>query len=200
MNARDKAIVADLERFRCLSRDDIADLHFAHTKHPITHTNMVLKRLRRDGLVKCSTDRRKYVYFPAEHTIKPDSQKINHFLAIADFYKQLRRIEEPRTFQVEPKLGGKGLPEPDAFVIWKGAPWYVEIQRTHYTERVMAEKLNRYEKYFLSGAWEKEAWQPASKKVFPYLWIVGAGRYKVEGRPYRIYQSTVDEMVKRIRT
>ena len=200
MNARDKAIVADLERFRCLSRDDIADLHFAHTKHPITHTNMVLKRLRRDGLVKCSTDRRKYVYFPAERTIKPDSQKINHFLAIADFYKQLRRIEEPRTFQVEPKLGGKGLPEPDAFVIWKGAPWYVEIQRTHYTERVMAEKLNRYEKYFLSGVWEKEAWQPANKKVFPYLWIVGAGRYKVEGRPYRIYQSTVDEMVKRIRT
>lgn len=200
MIARDKAILTDLERFRCLSRDDVADLHFAHTKHPVTHANMVLKRMRRDGLVKCSTERRKYIYFPSERKIKPDSQKINHFLAIAEFYRQLRRIEQPRIFQVEPKLGGKGLPEPDAFVIWKGAPWYVEIQRTHYTERVMAEKLNRYEKYFLSGVWEKEAWQPANKKVFPYLWIVGAGRYKIEGRPYRTYQSTVDEMVKRIRT
>lgn len=132
MNERDKSILADLERFRCLSRDDIADLYFSHTKQPITQTNLVLKLLRRDGLVKCSTERRKYIYFPAERRIKPDSQKINHFLAIADFYKQLKRINSPRVFEVEPKLGGKGLPEPDIFTIWKGAPWYVEIQRTRY--------------------------------------------------------------------
>ncbi|MBB3132150.1 hypothetical protein FHS19_006877 [Paenibacillus rhizosphaerae] len=197
---RDKAILADLERFRCLSRDDIAELHFSRTKHPVTHANMVLKRLRRDGLVKCSTDRRKYIYFPAERTIKTDSQKANHFLAIAEFYRQLRRVEQPRLFQVEPKLGGKGLPEPDIFMIWKGVPWYVEIQRTHFTQKVMNEKLKRYEAYYVGGEWEKESWQPAAKKLFPYLWIVGVGRYKVDGRPYRIFQSTVEEMVKRIRT
>lgn len=47
MNARDKAIVSDLVRFRCLSRDDIAELHFSNIKNPITQANMVLKRLRR---------------------------------------------------------------------------------------------------------------------------------------------------------
>ncbi|GIP25039.1 hypothetical protein J23TS9_01690 [Paenibacillus sp. J23TS9] len=199
MIARDKAILADLERFRCLSRDDIADLHFAYTKHPVTHANMVLKRLRRDGLIKCSTERRKCIYFPAERTIKTDSQKINHFLAIADFYKQVRRAEQPRVFTVEPKYG-KGMPEPDIFMIWKATPWFVEIQRTHYTDRVMSEKLNRYEQYFINGAWGNEPWQPVGKKVFPYLWIVGVGRYKVEGRPFKLFQSSVEEMIRRIRT
>lgn len=199
MIARDKAILADLERFRCLSRDDIAELHFSHTKHPVTHTNMVLKRLRRDGLIRCSTERRKYIYFPAERTMKTDSQKINHFLAIAEFFRQVRRFEIPRMFQVEPKLGGKGLPEPDAFMIWKGVPWYVEIQRTQFTQKVMNEKLNRYEGFYVGGEWEKEPWQPAGKKLFPYLWIVGVGRYRVEGQPYRVFQSTVDDMIKRIK-
>lgn len=199
MNERDKSILADLERFRCLSRDDIADLYFSHTRQPITQTNLVLKRLRRDGLVKCSTERRKYIYFPAEYRIKPDSQKINHFLAIADFYRQIKRIEGPRVFDVEPKLGGKGLPEPDIFTIWKGAPWYVEIQRTHYSDKVMTEKLNRYEQYYIGGEWEKASWQPPGKRLFPYLWIVGKGTYKVEGRPFRVFQGSVDDMLKRIK-
>ncbi|RUT48791.1 hypothetical protein EJP82_01150 [Paenibacillus anaericanus] len=198
MNDRDKAIVADLERFRCLTRDDIAELHFSHTKQPITQTNLVLKRLRRDGAVKCSTDRRKYIYFPAEVRIKPDSQKINHFLAIADFYKQIKRIEEPRMFQVEPKYS-KGQPEPDAFVIWKGAPWFVEIQRTIYTEKVMTEKFNRYEQYFVSGEWENESWQPPQKKVFPYLWIIGKGKYNAGNRPFKVFQFGMEEMLKKIK-
>lgn len=199
MNARDKAIVADLERFRCLSRDDIAELHFSHVKHPVTQTNIVLKRLRRDGLIKCSAERRKYIYFPADRSIKPDSQKINHFLAIADFYKQLRRIESPRVFVVEPKLGGKGLPEPDVFTIWKGAPWFVEIQRTQYSEKMMTEKINRYEKYFVSGEWEREKWQPKDKKIFPYIWIIGIAEYSIGNRPFRVFQFDVEEMLKRIK-
>lgn len=199
MNARDKAIVADLERFRCLSRDDIAELHFGHVKHPITQTNIVLKRLRRDGLIKCSAEHRKYIYFPAGRSIKPDSQKINHFLAIADFYKQLRRMEPPRVFEVEPKLGEKGLPEPDAFVIWKGAPWFVEIQRTQYSEKMMTEKINRYEKYFVSGEWEREPWQPKDKKIFPYIWIIGIVKYSIGNRPFRVFQFDIKEMLQRIK-
>ncbi|MEK5477557.1 replication-relaxation family protein [Paenibacillus sp. FSL R5-0407] len=199
MNARDKAILSDLERFRCLSRDDIAELHFSHTKHPVTQANIVLKRLRREGVIKFSAERRKYIYFPAERAIKEDSQKINHFLAIADFYRQLNRIEAPRLFQVEPKLGGKGLPEPDVFTIWKGAPWFVEIQRTRYTEKVMAEKLNRYERYYIGGEWERASWQPAEKKIFPYVWIIGKGTYNIGVRPFRVFQIAVEEMLKKIK-
>lgn len=111
-----------------------------------------------------------------------------------DFYKQLRRIEHPRTFEVDPKLGGKGLPEPDAFVIWKGAPWYIEIQRSVYTEKQMNEKLNRYE----GGEWENANWQILAKKMFPNVWIVGAGKYNIGNRSFRMFQGSVGEMVKKI--
>lgn len=199
MNARDKAILSDLQRFRCLSRDDIAELHFSHTKHPVTQANIVLKRLRREGVIKFSAERRKYIYFPAERAIKEDSQKINHFLAIADFYRQLNRIEAPRLFQVEPKLGGKGLPEPDVFAIWKGAPWFVEIQRTRYTAKVMAVKMNRYDQYHVNGDWERASWQPPGKKIFPYVWIIGAVDYKVGIRPFKVLQTrTAEELNARI--
>ena len=32
MKNRDKAIIKDLQRFRCMSRDDIIDLHFQGLK------------------------------------------------------------------------------------------------------------------------------------------------------------------------
>lgn len=136
-----------------------------------------------------------YVYFPIP-SIKKDSSKLGHFLSIVDFYKQLKRIEQPRVFEVEPKLGGKGLPEPDAFCIWKGAPWYIEIQRSVYTEKQMNEKLNRYENYYLSGEWEKAEWQPA-KKMFPYVWVIGAGKYEVGVRSFKVIQANVEEIVRR---
>lgn len=199
MNARDKAIIADIERFRYLTRDDIAELYFGHTRHPITQTNLVLKRLRRDGYVKCSTERRKYVYYAADRKLKPDSQKVAHFLAIADYYKRIRAVEEPRVFEVEPKLGDKGRPEPDVFAIWKGAPWYVEIQRSTYTDKQMAEKLNRYEAYYNGGEWKRESWQPQNRTIFPYLWIIGAAKYNVGERPFRVYQASVVEMMARIK-
>jgi len=194
------AIVKDLERFRCLTRDDVAELHFSNVKNPITQANMVLKRLRRDDIITCTTDRRKYIYFPVPG-IKKDSAKIGHFLAIVNFYKEIRKVEEPRVFNVEPKTGGKGRPEPDVFTIWKGAPWFVEIQRSQFSDRVMQEKMNRYEQYYLSGEWEQEPWQPAAKKVFPYIWIIGSGtgNYRTDGRLFRVFQSPVDEMLKRIK-
>lgn len=186
MIERDKAILADLERFRCLTRDDVAELHFGGLRDPVKAANNALLRLRRDGYITVSKERRMYVYFPVPG-IKKDSAKIGHFLAIADFYRQLRRIELPRTFDVEPKYG-KGRPEPDAFVIWKGVPWFVEIQRTVFSRKVMKDKLDRYEAYFHSAEWEREPWQPADRKFFPHLWICGVGRYNIDGRPFRIVQ------------
>ncbi|CDN44176.1 Uncharacterized protein BN871_EI_00050 [Paenibacillus sp. P22] len=174
MRERDKAIVTDLERFRVLTRDDIAELHFSGLRNPVREANNALLRLRREGHIAVSKERRKYTYFPMP-SIKKDSAKIGHFLAIAEFFRQLRRIEEPRRFEVEPKYG-KGRPEPDAFVIWKATPWFIEIQRTVFSERVIKEKLDRYEAYFHSGEWERADWQPA-KKIFPVVWISGVGSY-----------------------
>ncbi|MEK5415088.1 hypothetical protein [Paenibacillus sp. FSL L8-0708] len=193
MNTRDKAIVEDIQKFRVLSRDLIADLHFQNVKNKVTAANYVLKRLRRDKYISCSDDRRQYIYFPADGAIKKDSTKIPHFLMIADFYKQIAQIEKPRVFIVEPKYS-KGMPEPDIFMVWKGMAWHVEIQRSLYSEKQMKEKLIRYDHYFLSNEWHKEEWQREDKKIFPYLWISGVGKYAIGTRSYRVFQTDVQGM------
>lgn len=112
---------------------------------------------------------------------------------IAEFYNQIIKIEKPRTFLVEPKYS-KGMPEPDIFMIWKGMPWHVEIQRSTYSDKQMKDKITRYDQYFLSNEWHKEEWQRADKKIFPYLWISGVGKYAIGTRSYRVFQTDVQGM------
>lgn len=44
--------------------------------------------------------------------------------------------------------------EPDIFMIWKRAPFFLEIQRSIYSEKVMNEKVNRYVSYYMSNEWQ----------------------------------------------
>lgn len=186
LNKRDRAIINDLNRFRCLSRDDIIDLYFKNKKNPINCCNDVMKRLRRDGYVEVSTKTQPYIYFPSPSPIKKDSQKIPHFLAIVDVYKQLKTFENPSHLIIEPKYG-KGLCEPDLFVIWKREPIFIEVQRSIYSEKVMNEKMERYTAYYNSRSWEKEEWQKADKKVFPKVVILTDSRYNIETE-FKVYQ------------
>jgi hypothetical protein len=184
MNKRDKSIIEDLQRFRCLTRDDIIELHFKGLKQPVTCANTVLKRLRRDSLIEVNKDRQPYIYFPSPAPIKKDSAKIPHFLKIAEFYKGCLQYTAPEIFMTEPKFGRKSeFMEPDAFMIWKKAPFFVEIQRSVYSEKVMNEKIQRYEAYFLSNEWQHEPWQPENKKVFPVVIVITDTRYKMDS-PY----------------
>lgn len=187
MKKRDLTIINDLQRFRCLTRDDIIDLHFKGLKHPITCCNTVLKRLRRDGYIEVSTERQPYIYFPAPATIKKDSTKIPHFLKIVEFYKSALRYEQPKSFIVEPKYG-KGFMEPDVFLHWRKAPFFVEIQRSVYSEKVMKEKTDRYERYYLSNQWQEEPWQPADRKVFPSVIMITQTRYNIESSNIKFLQ------------
>lgn len=187
MRKRDVDILNDLQRFRCLTRDDIIDLHFSHLKQPVTCCNTVLKRLRRDGLIEVNVNQQPYLYFSSPAPIKKDSTKIPHFLRIVDFYKSLKNYEDPKTFIVEPKYG-KGFMEPDAFMLWKRAPFFVEIQRSIYSERVMNEKIQRYEAYYMSNEWQQEPWQPANKMVFPTVILITDTRYKIESPNIKFYQ------------
>lgn len=182
MKKRDLEILSDLQRFRCMTRDDVIDLHFQGLKNPITCCNTVLKRLRRDGHIEVNKNQHQYIYFPSPAPIKKDSAKIPHFLQIVDFYKSLLTFEQPKTFIVEPKYG-KEFMEPDAFMIWKRGPFFVEIQRSVYTEKVMLEKYNRYLAYYMSNEWQNEPWQPESKKVFPKIIMITDTRYNLPRHP-----------------
>ncbi|MCM3488753.1 replication-relaxation family protein [Alkalihalophilus marmarensis] len=187
MRQRDKAILESLRQFRCLSRDDICDLHFSGLKYPVPTCNNVLKRLRLQGYIDANTEKQPYVYMCDPSPIKKNSQKINHFLDIVRFYRDIKRVDIPRVFNVEPKYGNKGTVEPDAFMIWQNAPFFVEIQRSHYSKKQFEDKLARYDAYHASGEWAYESWQP-KEKIFPYLWIIGEQRFNIN-KSYKVFQS-----------
>lgn len=197
MRERDKAILRDLNRFRCMSRDDIADIHF-RVKKPITQANFVLKRLRLQGYIEANTERRPYIYFPAGLSMKKNSQKIGHFLSIVEIYRDLRRTGKLRLFDVEPKLGKKGTVEPDIFCIWHGSPWFIEMQRSIYNEKTMKAKMSRFEQYEREGKWRKLSWQP-KEAIFPHVWVIGEKHYDINVQGFEVFQSrNVKDFLKKI--
>ncbi|ASJ51751.1 replication-relaxation family protein [Bacillus cereus] len=189
MRNRDKAILNNLKRFRCMSRDDIIDLHFQGLKNAVTCCNTVMKRLRRDGHVDANISQQPYIYFPQPSTLRKTSQKIPHFLGILDVYKQLIYYEKPKLFKVEPKYG-KEFMEPDAFTIWRRSPFFIEVQKSVYSKKVMQDKINRYELYFHSQEWHNESWQPKESKFFPSILIITEKYYNISSFSLRIFQAS----------
>ncbi|PFV43129.1 replication-relaxation family protein [Bacillus thuringiensis] len=189
MKNRDKAILNNLKRFRCMSRDDIIDLHFQGLKNAVTCCNTVMKRLRRDGHVNANISQQPYIYFPQSSTLRKTSQKIPHFLGILDVYKQLIYYEKPKLFKVEPKYG-KEFMEPDAFTIWRRSPFFIEVQKSVYSKKVMQDKINRYELYFHSQEWHNESWQPKESKFFPSILIITEKYYNISSFSLRIFQAS----------
>ncbi|EOO22717.1 replication-relaxation family protein [Bacillus cereus] len=189
MNKRDKAIVNDLYRFRMLSRDQIIGLHFSHLKKPVNTCNLVLKRLQDRRYIKAFKNFQPFVYGPVDSKIKESSQKILHFLAIADTFIEMKKYDEPTHVLVEPKFGEKGTIEPDLFCIFKRTPFFIEIQRNVYSEKVMKEKIGRYETLYFSESWKEFEWQKKDKKVFPIILFITDTRYNIETNVLRIVQS-----------
>jgi hypothetical protein len=177
MKERDREILTSLERFKCLSRDDIIALFFNDKKSPISNCNAVLRRLRDRGHIRQSKRHNPAVYFPNPPTIKESSQKITHYLEIARVYITLRNYLD--TFETEPRLGKKGVVEPDAFMIYNLSPYFVEMQLTQYNEKTMRAKIERYENYYYSGAWRSFSWQP-DEPFFPAIAIFSEKPYEVD--------------------
>jgi hypothetical protein len=179
---RDKAIIKALTKFRVMDRDSIAELHFGNLKNPQKDANNVLLRLLRDGHIERSTSFTPYVYFAAETNIKKNSQKIHHFLAILNVYKELKQLGNLETFLVEPKYGKKGeCAEPDIFCIYRKTNFFVEVQRTLYSPKQMSEKLERYIDLFNSGI---------MTDPFPHVLILSDQRYAIDDDyPFKVFQA-----------
>lgn len=191
MRDRDKAILEDLKRFRVLDRNHIIAMHFSEQKHPVNTCNRIMNRLALTGHVKVDTSRKPYHYMHVENKMSFDSTKIPHFKSIADFYCELIRLNiKPKKFEVEPKVTVKGGIEPDIFMNWAGANFFVEIQRSKYTAKVMQDKINRYEKFYNEGAFK-----PLSEKM-PLIWILSDYTYTKFETRLNIYQTKdVEEFV-----
>ncbi|PDY14143.1 hypothetical protein COO16_04045 [Bacillus pseudomycoides] len=188
MNKRDKCIIDNLYRFRVLTRDQIISLHFSDLKKPISNCNLVLKRLQDRKYIKALRNFKPYVYIPSDSKIKENSQKILHFLAIADTFIEMKQYDTPTNLIVEPKFTKKGAIEPDLFCLWKKSAFFVEVQRTVYSEKVMNEKISRYEEFYYSEVWKDFEWQKSDKKVFPIIIFITNTRYNIKTDVLKIVQ------------
>jgi hypothetical protein len=179
---RDKAIIKDLKRFRCMDRDSIADLHFSNVKNKKDSTNHVLLRLLRDGHIQRSKSFVPYVYFSFETNMKQNSAKIGHFLAILETYKEMRKTgKKLTTFMVEPKYGAKGLVEPDIFTTFRDTHFFIEVQNSIFSDKQITEKINRYIEFYHSGV---------MSEPFPHLLILSEQRYAIDiDLPFKLFQA-----------
>lgn len=180
---RDKDIIKALDKFRVMDRDSIAELFFSNMKDPKKSANNVLLRLLRDGRIQRSTAFVPYVYFGPNVEMKKNSAKIGHFLAILNVYKELLKIGGLGTFMVEPKYLKKGCAEPDIFLQHTGRGFFVEVQKTLYSEKQMQEKLNRYVELFDSGI---------MANPFPHILILSDQLYAIDhGKqyPFKVFQA-----------
>ncbi|MDR6999678.1 hypothetical protein [Neobacillus niacini] len=92
----------------------------------------------------------------------------------------MRKRGRLETFLVEPKYGSKGLVEPEAYAKFRNTGFFLECQRTWYSEKQMADKLGRYVNFYNSGV---------MASPFPHLLIITNQRYSIDGEyPFKIFR------------
>ncbi|MGG0459750.1 hypothetical protein [Priestia aryabhattai] len=190
LSQRDKDIIGFINQFRAVNRDSLVELFFKQLKSPVNACNSVMVRLYRLGLIERTQQYSPTVYLPVDAKIKKNSQKILHFLSILDVYKQMCTYSVPNNVIVEDKpTGRKGGIEPDLFCIFKGSPFWIEIQRNQYSEQKMQAKINLYEEFFFSDEWKSLHWQPEERSpIFPSVIFITPVRYAVPSEHIRIIQ------------
>ncbi|PFP46244.1 hypothetical protein COK01_21740 [Priestia megaterium] len=200
LSQRDKDIIAFINQFRAVDRDSLVHLFFKQLKSPVNACNSVMVRLYRLGLIERTQQYSPTVYLPIDAKIKKNSQKILHFLSILDVYKQMCTYSTPKQVIVEDKpTGRKGGIEPDLFCIFKGSPFWIEIQRNQYSEQKMQAKINLYEEFFFSDEWKVLHWQPEERSpVFPSVILITHVRYAVASNHIRIIQvASIHELMEK---
>jgi hypothetical protein len=106
----------------------------------------------------------------------------------------------PKQVIVEDKpTGRKGGIEPDLFCIFKGSPFWIEIQRNQYSEKKMQAKISLYEEFFFSDEWQALHWQPEDRAaVFPCVILITPVRYVVSLDYIRIIQvASIHELMEK---
>ncbi|MDF2014837.1 hypothetical protein [Priestia megaterium] len=200
LSQRDKDIIAFINQFRAVDRDSLVDLFFKQLKSPVNACNSVMVRLYRLGLIERTQQYSPTVYLPVDAKIKKNSQKILHFLSILDIYKQMCTYSTPKNIIVEDKpTGRKGGIEPDFFCIFKGSPFWIEIQRNQYSAQKMQTKVNLYEEFFFSDQWKSLHWQPEDRPaLFPSVILITPVRYAVSSDHIRIIQvASIHELMEK---
>ena len=78
--------------------------------------------------------------------------------------------------------------EPDIFTIWRQSPFFIEVQNSVYSKKVMQEKVNRYEFYFHSLEWQRRIMATEEIQILSLL-IVTDTQYDIYSPNFRIFQT-----------
>ncbi|WP_377520327.1 hypothetical protein [Priestia megaterium] len=203
LSQRDKDIIGLVNQFRAVDRDSLVELFFKQLKSPVNACNSVMIRLYRSGLIERTQQYAPTVYLPVDAKIKKNSQKILHFLSILDVYKQMSTYGMPKQVIVEDKpTGRKGGIEPDLFCIFKGSPFWIEIQRNQYSEQKMQDKIHLYEEFFFSDEWKALQWQPEDRAaIFPSVILITPIQYAVSSDYFRLIQvASIHELMEKYKS
>ncbi|KLV28706.1 hypothetical protein [Priestia megaterium] len=203
LSQRDKDIIGFINQFRAVDRDSLVELFFKQLKSPVNACNSVMIRLYRLGLIERTQQYSPTVYLPVDAKIKKNSQKILHFLSILDVYKQMSTYGMPKQVIVEDKpTGRKGGIEPDLFCIFKGSPFWIEIQRNQYSEQKMQDKIHLYEEFFFSDEWKALQWQPEDRAaIFPSVILITPIQYTVSSDYFRLIQvASIHELMEKYKS
>jgi len=163
---RNQEILDHLTKFQLSSRDQLAKLFFADNANPAKVCTAKMRVLRDRGLVEIQGEIEPYIYFIKPTYIKKRSAKLEHHLAIVDFYIELR----PKVLAIE-KNFGKDLPIPDLIIELNNQVYFVEIQRTKITNNRIQAKIKQYERLYIRGGYEQYS------TTFPILWIYSLHNY-----------------------
>ncbi|MED4115248.1 hypothetical protein P4661_20350 [Priestia megaterium] len=109
----------------------------------------------------------------------------------------------PKQVIVEDKpTGRKGGIEPDLFCIFKGSPFWIEIQRNQYSEQKMQDKIHLYEEFFFSDEWKALQWQPEDRAaIFPSVILITPIQYTVSSDYFRLIQvASIHELMEKYKS
>lgn len=157
-----------MKHFRVLSRDQLASLTCPEVSRPSVTINRIMKRLSRDGhvLQVPQVKDRPYLYMTNPSMIHPQSNKIAHFLGLADLYIHMN---QPKIFEVEPIINDEY--RPDIYTRLHDADntaVLIELQRTLISVKRMQEKVDQFAK-----AYHKKEHDAKT------LWIVADSEYRI---------------------
>lgn len=183
---KQEEIVRHFKTFPVSSRDQLLRLYFDNDKKKIRLLNDKLNKLRLKHLIRANTEIKPYLYFSSPPRIHRRSSRLDHHLAVVDFYIWLKEEAEKRGEPAPEPLAveysfGRDLAKPDLVIRHQGEIWFVEVQRTVITEQKMKYKIKLYEKTKEQGL-HKEFGDDFG------IWIVAPKRYDIE-TDLKVYQS-----------
>lgn len=97
------------------------------------------------------------------HPVPLNSMKIDHYLAISDVWQELRQSDKFATnrwlVELRERMEGKDVYAPDAFFVYKGKPYLLEVQRTKISSERWGEKWAKASRFFDEGHYKKASFQ-----------------------------------------